>query len=141
MKISVVAASRLTHGDLTQPSAPRPGPPETNQHSHSPWTIHRGPLIAAGHHVVLNVVMVPVKLSASRAAADGHDVPADKITARYERIWSNVVAAVHRCRRTVAYDNSHDAGPVEVAGLRAGLPDYPPRWPNWTPEVLQTAFP
>ena len=101
--------------------------------------------VAAGYDVVLHVVMVPVDLSASRVAArvaaGGHDVPADKITACDERIWPNVVAAVRRCRRSVAYDNSHDAGPIEVAAFRVGLPDYPPRWPDWTPDDLLTAFP
>lgn len=101
--------------------------------------------VAAGYDVVLHVVMVPLALSvarvAARVAAGGHDVPADKIAARYERIWPNVVAAVPRCRRCVAYDNSHDAGPVEVAAFRAGLADYPPRWPSWTPGELLSAFP
>jgi len=101
--------------------------------------------VAAGYDVVLHVVMVPVDLSASRVAArvaaGGHDVPADKIPARYERIWPNVVSAVRRCRRCVVYDNSHDAGPIEVAAFRAGLADYPPRWPDWTPDDLLSAFP
>ncbi len=101
--------------------------------------------VAAGYDVVLHVVMVPVELSAhrvaARVAAGGHDVPADKITSRYERIWPNVVAAVGRCRRSVFYDNSADAGPVEVAAFRTGLADYPPRWPGWTPDALLSAFP
>jgi len=101
--------------------------------------------VAAGYDVVLHVVMVPVELStrrvAARVVAGGHDVPVDKITARYERIWPNVVAAVHRCRRSAFYDNSQDAGPIEVAAFRAGLADYPPRWPDWTPDELLIAFP
>jgi predicted ABC-type ATPase len=47
-----------------------------------------------------------------------------------------VVAAVPLCRRAVFWDNSTDDGPIEVAALRSALPDYPPRWPTWTPEVL-----
>jgi predicted ABC-type ATPase len=101
--------------------------------------------VAAGYDVVLYVVMVPVELSvrrvAARVAAGGHDVPADKITARYERIWPNVVASVSRCRRCIFYDNSHDAGPIEVASFRGGLKDYRSRWPNWTHGRLLTAFP
>ncbi len=101
--------------------------------------------VAAGYDVVLHVVMVPVELSAHRVAArvagGGHDVPTDKISARYPRIWPNVVAAVGRCRRSVFYDNSDDAGPIEVAAFRAGLSDYPPRWPDWSPDELLTAFP
>jgi len=101
--------------------------------------------VAAGYDVVLHVVMVPVELSAhrvaARVAAGGHDVPAEKITSRYGRIWPNVVAAVGRCRRSVFYDNSADAGPVEIAAFRTGLADYPPRWPGWSPDALLTAFP
>ena len=98
----------------------------------------------AGYDVVLHVVMVPIELSAlrvaARVAAGGHNVPTDKISERYARIWPNVVAAVSRCRRSVFYDNSDDAGPIEVAAFRTGLSDYPPRWPNWSPDDLLTAF-
>jgi predicted ABC-type ATPase len=101
--------------------------------------------VAAGYDVVLHIVMVPVELSvhrvAARVTAGGHDVPTDKITARYERIWPNVVKCLGRCRRCVFYDNSDDAGPIEVASFRGGLADYPPRWPDWTPGALLTAFP
>ena len=101
--------------------------------------------VAAGYDVVLHVVMVPVELSAhrvaARVAAGGHDVPAEKITSRYGRIWPNVVAAVGRCRRGVFYDNSADAGPIEIAAFRTGLADYAPRWPGWSPDALLTAFP
>jgi predicted ABC-type ATPase len=100
--------------------------------------------VDAGYDVVLHVLMVPAELSvrrvAARVAAGGHDVPTDKITSRYERIWPNVIAAVDRCRRSVFYDNALDAGPAEVASFRAGLADYPPRWPDWSPEALTTAL-
>ena len=101
--------------------------------------------VAAGYDVVLHVVMVPVELSArrvaARVAAGGHDLPAGKIAEHYERIWPNVVAALGRCRRSVFYDNSGDAGPIEVAAFRTGLTDYPPMWPDWTPDRLRNAFP
>jgi predicted ABC-type ATPase len=101
--------------------------------------------VAGGYDVILHVIMVPQALSfrrvAARVASGGHDVPADKITSRYERIWPNVVAAVGPCRRSVFYDNSDDAGPIEVSAFRGGLADYPPRWPAWTPEALRNAFP
>jgi predicted ABC-type ATPase len=100
--------------------------------------------VAAGYDVILHVVMVPLHLSAARVqarvAAGGHDVPREKIVARYARIWPNVVASVPRCRRSVVYDNAMDAGPVEVGAFRFGLADYPPRWPAWTPEVLRAAL-
>jgi predicted ABC-type ATPase len=84
--------------------------------------------------------MIPLELSeprvAARVAAGGHDVPADRIASRYHRLWPLVAMAAPKCRRAVFYDNSADAGPVEVASTRYGLHDYPPRWPDWTPKAL-----
>jgi len=34
------------------------------------------------------------------------------------------------------YDNAADNGPVEIASFHYGYPDYPPRWPGWTPRTL-----
>jgi len=52
---------------------------------------------AAGYDVVLHVVMIPLALSGprivARVAAGGHDVPADKLTSRYERLWPHVLRA------------------------------------------------
>jgi len=84
--------------------------------------------------------MIPLALSAPRVAArvagGGHDVPADKLRARYERLWPNVFAAVPHCYRMAFYDNSTDDGPNEVASYRYCFADYPSRWPTWTPEPL-----
>jgi predicted ABC-type ATPase len=92
---------------------------------------------AAGYDVVLHVVMIPLELSgprvAKRVAAGGHDVPEEKLAARYERLWPLVVAAVPHCHRAVFYDNAADDGPHEVASFRRGTADYPPRWPAWAP--------
>ena len=97
---------------------------------------------AAGYDVVMHVVMIPLALSgprvAARAASGGHDVPAGKLSSRYERLWPNVVVAASNCHRTAFYDNSADDGPTEVAAYRYGVDDYPPRWPDWTPEPLLT---
>lgn len=94
----------------------------------------------AGYDVVLHVVMIPLALSgpriAARVAAGGHDVPADKLRSRYERLWPHVAVASPDCYRVVFYDNAADDGPTEVASYRYGLADYPPRWPQWTPEPL-----
>ena len=96
--------------------------------------------VDAGYDVVLHVVMIPGQLCgprvAMRAAAGGHDVPTEKLIARYERLWPHVATAVLHCHRTVFYDNSNDSGPVEVASYRCGLADYRPRWPAWTPQAL-----
>lgn len=95
---------------------------------------------AAGYDVVLHVVMIPLRLSgprvAARVAAGGHDVPADRLASRYERLWSNIAAAAPRCHRAVFYDDSADDGPVEVAAFRCGVADYPPRWPVWTADAV-----
>ena len=96
--------------------------------------------VSAGYDVVVHVVMIPFVLSgprvAARVAGGGHDVPVDKLAARFERLWPNVVAVTPRCSRVVFYDNSADGGPIEVASFRNGVSDYTPRWPSWTPEPL-----
>lgn len=96
--------------------------------------------VDSGYHVVLHVVMIPLKLSGprvvARVAAGGHGVPAEKLAARYERLWPQVVTVVPRCHRAVFYDNSADAGPFEIASYRYGLADYAPRWPDWAPQPL-----
>jgi len=98
--------------------------------------------VAAGYDVVVHVVMIPLELSgprvAARVAAGGHSVPTDKLAARYERLWPNVVAAVTHCHCVVFWDNSHDDGPVRVATYRYGVADHPPMWPAWAPEPLAT---
>ena len=99
--------------------------------------------VAAGYDVVLHVVMIPLTLSgprvAARTAAGGHDVPAEKLAARYERLWPLIAGTVPQCHRAVFYDNAGDAGPDEVASFRYGIADYEPRWPpKWTPEALHS---
>lgn len=97
--------------------------------------------VAAGYHVVLHVVMVPLQLSvarvAARAASGGHDVPKAKLRPRYERLWHHIATATPECARAVFYDNSADDGPYEIASYRFGIADYAPRWPDWVPAPLQ----
>ncbi|MDW3217080.1 MAG: zeta toxin family protein [Acidimicrobiales bacterium] len=97
---------------------------------------------SSGYDVVLHVVMIPLRLSGPRVAArvanGGHGVPAEKLETRYERLWPLVVAAVPLCHRAVFYDNSADAGPLEVGSYRYGVPDYEPRWPAWSPDPVRT---
>jgi predicted ABC-type ATPase len=96
--------------------------------------------IDAGYDVVLHVVMIPLALSGPRVGArvdaGGHDVPADKLASRYERLWPLVAEVVSRCHRAVFYDNASDDGPRIVASYRYGVPDHAPRWPTWTPGLL-----
>ena len=97
---------------------------------------------AAGYDVVLHVVMIPLHLSsrrvAARVAAGGHNVPPDKLTSRYQRLWPLVAAATPHCYRAVFWHNAVDDGPFEVASYRYGTADYPPRWPAWTPQPLRS---
>jgi predicted ABC-type ATPase len=101
--------------------------------------------IGAGYQVELHVVMIPLRLSgprvSARVAAGGHDVPPEKLAARFERLWPLVARAVPLCHRAVAYDNVGANGPIEVASFRHAVPDYPPRWPAWTPEPLLALAP
>jgi predicted ABC-type ATPase len=96
--------------------------------------------VAVGYDVVLHVVMIPLPLSGprvvARVAAGGHDVPAEKLASRYERLWPHIATAVPHCYHAVFYDNSSDHGPIETASYRYGVADYAPRWPEWTPEPL-----
>ena len=97
-------------------------------------------LLIPGYDVVLQVVMIPLVLSAprvaARVAAGGHDVPTDKLGMRYARLWPHVVTALPHCHQAIFYDNSRDDGPLEVAAYRCAIPDYGPRWPRWTPDAL-----
>ncbi|HEX3674130.1 MAG TPA: hypothetical protein VHU87_07625 [Rhizomicrobium sp.] len=61
----------------------------------------------------LNVARV-----AQRVALGGHDVPEDRIVARYKTTMALLPKAVAECDRTVLFDNSyHDApgGPVKLS--------------------------
>jgi predicted ABC-type ATPase len=96
---------------------------------------------AAGYDVVLHAVLIPLQMSgprvATRVAAGGHDVPPEKLASRYGRLWPLVVAATPHCYRAVFWNNAPDDGPFEIASYRFGIPDYPPRWPDWTPQALR----
>lgn len=94
----------------------------------------------AGYDVVMHVVMIPLELSGPRVSArvdaGGYFVPVETLAGRYLRLWPLIAAAIDHCRRVVFYDNAHDDGPAEVASYRNGTFDYPPRWPQWAPDVL-----
>lgn len=58
---------------------------------------------------------------ASRVEAGGHDVPLEKITARYERSLTNLARAVAQLPRVTIYDNSNFENPFRlIAEFRAG---------------------
>jgi predicted ABC-type ATPase len=99
---------------------------------------------SAGYHIHLIVVAVPEDLSVARVthrvAAGGHDVPEDKIRARYRRLWDNVVTMIELVDDAEVIDN---AGPVPetVAVFVAGELVGGARWPAWTPDPLRARWP
>lgn len=100
--------------------------------------------IEAGYLVTLHVVMVPEKLSiarvANRAEIGGHTVPADKIRARYKRLWPLVATAIDLVDSAVVYDNTRADRPFRVvARFERGSVLGDPDWPSWAPAVIHTA--
>jgi len=93
-----------------------------------------------GYYVALHVLMVPEHLAIARvharAAAGGHDVPNEKITSRYERLWALVADAVAIVDTATFWDNSRRDGPEIVALFEDGLIVGDPAWPSWTPPEL-----
>jgi len=70
---------------------------------------------------------------ASRVRAGGHDVPLDKILARYARTLDNLEKAILRLPRVTLFDNSSFDDPFRfIAEFRNGKlyskGDLPPRW-------------
>jgi predicted ABC-type ATPase len=76
---------------------------------------------AAGYDVRLIFIgIADAGLSAervtARAAAGGHDVPAQKIAARYPRTLANLERAIQLLPQVTVYDNSSYASPYELVG-------------------------
>lgn len=97
--------------------------------------------IAGGYYVRLHVLAVPSDLAVRRVryrvAAGGHDVPPDKVTTRWERLWPLVAEAVRRADRAEVWDNSRYDRTDKVAEFVGGLSVSPPRWPDWVPAALR----
>lgn len=97
---------------------------------------------AAGYLVHLHVVMVPVEVTVlrvrDRVRRGGHEVPEDKIRARYDRLWELVVAARAAADRASFYDNELARTPYRlVASYERGRLIGAAAWPTWTPAVLR----
>jgi predicted ABC-type ATPase len=99
---------------------------------------------AAGYHVHVIVIAVPVEYSVERVelrrAAGGHGVPLDKIHSRYERLWGNVADMIESANSTEVFDNTGD-GPRTIATFVNGGSIGAPRWPAWTPQALTDRWP
>jgi predicted ABC-type ATPase len=95
-----------------------------------------------GYLVTLHVILIPEELAVARVASrvvnGGHDVPEEKIRARYRRLWQHVSEAVDVVQETAFYDNSRAAVPYRVvARYEDGRPVIETRWPMWTPDALR----
>ena len=99
---------------------------------------------AAGYYIELHIILIPEDLAvrrvASRVRNGGHDVPEEKIRARYRRLWSHVADAIGLAQVTKAYQNTHPKTPFElIAVYQAGILAGTARWPVWTPLALRPA--
>jgi predicted ABC-type ATPase len=80
---------------------------------------------ACGFHVTLFFVAVDtpeinVARVAQRVSRGGHDVPADKIAARYERTLQLLPRAVRAAHRSVIFDNSDlIRGVIQLASIQS----------------------
>lgn len=98
----------------------------------------------AGYRVVLHIVLIPEELAvarvAQRVANGGHDVPEDKVRARYARLWRHLRAAIPLAGEAFVYDNTRAAESFRlVASFVDGHLIGSPRWPSWTPSDLRDA--
>lgn len=97
--------------------------------------------VAAGYYVAVHVLAVPSELAVERVryrvAAGGHDVPPDKIVARWERLWPLVADAVRRADHAEIWDNSQQDRTRKIAEFFGGLSILPPTWPGWAPQALR----
>ena len=70
---------------------------------------------------------------AMRVSQGGHDVPTDKLTARFPRTMANLKQAVRELPCVVLFDNNDLAAPFRLAAIyQHGQPAFlatpPPRW-------------
>lgn len=99
--------------------------------------------LAAGYRVHLHVLMVPegdaVARVGKRVSQGGHAVPEAKIRSRYQRLWVNVVDAVHLCDTADLYDNT-GRRPALVARFSGGVAHGATSWPTWASTSLTDAW-
>jgi predicted ABC-type ATPase len=98
----------------------------------------------AGYRVVLHVVLIPEDLAVARVvdrvANGGHDVPEDKVRARFGRLWRHLRDAVVLVDEAHMYDNTMAAEPFRlVASYIRGQVIGSPDWPAWAPQDLRDA--
>jgi predicted ABC-type ATPase len=75
---------------------------------------------------------------AMRVASGGHNVPADKLIARYQRTLENLKLAIESQLNVLVFDNSNLADPYrQVAAFQNGEPDRADgELPGWLRDLL-----
>lgn len=99
---------------------------------------------SAKYLITLHVVLIPENLAVARVlnrvAQGGHEVPEEKVRARFHRLWRYVGDAVKLSDRAYVYDNTRAATPFRlVASFFEGFSTASARWPEWTPSELRLA--
>lgn len=91
---------------------------------------------------------INVERVANRVAEGGHDVPEDKIKARYERVMHLAPEAIMLCNRAVVFDNSSVLRPLfetrrtgeffEIEEIKSRSITKPesPQWPDWANRIF-----
>lgn len=97
---------------------------------------------AAGYRCSLYVLLIPEELAArrvvARVEAGGHDVPEEKVRARFQRLWRLVREAASLADEARILDNSRASRPFfQIAHYHQGALVAPADWPAWTPVDLR----
>jgi predicted ABC-type ATPase len=98
--------------------------------------------VAAGYVVNLHVLIIPLAVAVARVGErttyGGHDVPVQKMTERYARLWHLIADAIALATETTVWDSSAFSAFTKVAVFARGRLVGDARWPVWTPEPLRS---
>jgi predicted ABC-type ATPase len=95
-----------------------------------------------GYRVTLHVVVIPEELAVARVrervSNNGHDVPEEKVRARFHRLWPLVVEAIGIADECFIYDNSSAKHAHHMmARFMMGRLIGSANWALWTPDPLR----
>lgn len=97
---------------------------------------------SSGYRLTLHVVVIPEVLAVARVRErvlnSGHDVPEEKVRARFHRLWPLVVEAIGIADECFVYDNSSAKNAHRVmATFMMGRLIGSANWAAWTPAQLR----